>query len=130
MRFKVFLSNTLEALTQAIRQYTDSQTNSAAKSIGIEYYSEQKRYVASVGYEDGQTAVPLIFTSSRVGNIRDGEDALTAAINQTVNQNLNQQTICHELFAGDDGDLIMMVMSAAAGESLTASASAHQTTAV
>lgn len=116
MRFKVFLSNTLEALIQAIREYTASQTNSAAKSIGIEYYSEQQRYVASIGYEDGQPTVPLQFTSAVVGNIKDSEDTLTAAINQTVNQNTNHQTICHELFAGENGDLIMMVMSAATKE--------------
>lgn len=128
MRFKVFLSNTLDALTQAIQQYTNQQTNSAARSIGIEYYSDQNQYVASIGYEDGSPGVPLSFSSTRVGNIGDGEHALTSAINQIVGQNTDTKTICHELFAGDNGDLILMVMSAAAGEQTMSVGASLQTT--
>ena len=53
------------------------------------------------------------FNTQRIGSLDDGEERLEATINRII-QAEPQETICHELFEGVDGDLYVTIMRTAA----------------
>ena len=126
MRLKVFLNNNLDQLLTAIREYTDTQRDSRIQTIGIEHFNDSNQYVASVGYKPGEEWTGVDFTVVNVGNISQGPESLETRLNEIVAETDTKGTICHELFAGNAGELYVAVLTSAAATPATMAAGASE----
>lgn len=116
-KFKVFAGNleadkTIGSLADEVARFV-SESNVAAKSIGVEYLESAKRLILTIGYRDDEPSYPVKVTCVSLGKVNDvtGNDfsALEQAMMEASAQVKN--IICHELYVTEDHDFLMVFLS-------------------
>lgn len=115
-KFKVFAGplhedNTIGPLAADISQFV-SESNVAAKSIGVEYLESADRLIITLGYRDDEPGYPVKVSSVSLGKIDAlGDDfaQLEGEMQKAGAQFPN--IICHELYITDEHDFMMIFMT-------------------
>jgi len=115
-KFKVFAGplhedNTIGPLAADISQFV-SESNVAAKSIGVEYLESADRLIITLGYRDDEPGYPVKISSVSLGKI----DALGDDFAQLEGEMQKAgarfpNIICHELYITDEHDFMMIFMT-------------------
>ncbi|HWN67571.1 MAG TPA: hypothetical protein VNM90_08015 [Haliangium sp.] len=115
-KFKVFVgmltkSKSIGVLANKVAKFADEQ-QIAAKSIGVEYLENPGQLLITLGYRDDEPYYPIQLHCSRLGKIDVlGGDytALERAMEKVAQKYSN--IICHELYATEEHELLMIVMT-------------------
>jgi hypothetical protein len=115
-KFKVFAGElapdkTIGKLASEVSAFANSR-RIAAKSIGVEYLESLKRLVVTLGYRDDEPYYPIQLHSVHLGKtaVLAGDfTALEKAMADASNKHAN--IICHELYATEDQDFILVLMT-------------------
>jgi hypothetical protein len=115
-KFKVFVgtltkSKSIGTLANRVAKFAGDQ-QIAAKSIGVEYLESSGQLLISLGYRDDEPYYPIQLHCTRVGKLDAlGSDhsALEQAMEKAAQKHSN--IICHELYATDDHELLMILMT-------------------
>jgi hypothetical protein len=115
-KFKVFVgmltkSKSIGVLANKVARFADEQ-RIAAKSIGVEYLESSGQLLITLGYRDDEPYYPIQLHCTRLGKL----DLLSgdyAVLEQAMENAAQKHThvICHELYATDDHELLMIVMT-------------------
>jgi hypothetical protein len=114
--FKVFVGElapdrSIGDLAAAVASFAH-QAKVAAKSIGVEYLESLKRVVITLGYRSDEECYPIRLRSVPLGKVQvlAGDfGALERAMADAARKYPN--VICHELYATDDQDFFLVLMT-------------------
>jgi hypothetical protein len=115
-KFKVFVglltkSKSIGVLANKVAKFAEEQ-QIAAKSIGVEYLESPGLLLITLGYRDDEPYYPIRLSSTRLGklDILGGDyTGLERAMEKVAQKHSN--IICHELYATEDHELLMIVMA-------------------
>jgi hypothetical protein len=115
-KFKVFVgtltkSRSIGVLAKKVASFARDQ-QVAAKSIGVEYLEASGRLLITLGYREDEPYYPIELHCTRLGKLdllSDDFSKLEGAM-QKVAQT-HEHIICHELYATEDHELLMIVMT-------------------
>ena len=115
-KFKVFVgmltkSKSIGVLANKVTKFAEEQ-QIAAKSIGVEYLENPGQLLVTLGYRDDEPYYPIQLHCSRLGklDVLGGDYARLERTMEKVAQKYDK-IICHELYATDDHELLMIVMT-------------------
>ena len=115
-KFKVFAGplhedNTIGPLAADISQFV-SESNVAAKSIGVEYLESAKRLVVTLGYRDDEEFYPISLQSVHLGKLdAPSQDFQELEQKMTEAGRGVRNIICHELYVTENNDFQMVFMT-------------------
>lgn len=115
-RFKVFVgmltkSKSIGVLANKVARFADEQ-KIAAKSIGVEYLESSGQLLITLGYREDEPYYPIQLHCTRLGklDVLSGDyTVLEEAMDKAAQKHSN--VICHELYATEDHELLMIVMT-------------------
>ena len=115
-KFKVFVGlltkgNSIGVLANKVMRFAEEH-QIAAKSIGVEYLETPGQLLITLGYRDDEPYYPIQLHCKRLGKIDvlGGDYAgLERAMEKVAKKYDN--IICHELYATESHDLLMIVMT-------------------
>jgi hypothetical protein len=115
-KFKVFVgmltkSKSIGVLANKVAKFAEEE-QIAAKSIGVEYLESPGQLLITLGYRDDEPYYPIQLHCTRLGKIdvlsgdyTDLEQAMQKAAQK------HSHIICHELYATEDHELLMILMT-------------------
>ncbi len=115
-KFKVFAGplhedNTIGPLAEEISRFV-SESNAAAKSIGVEYLESADRLVITLGYRDDEAGYPVQLSSVSLGKIEALGDDFTDLERRMAEAAAGfSNIICHELYVTEEHDFMMIFMT-------------------
>jgi hypothetical protein len=115
-KFKVFVgmltkSNSIGVLANKVTRFAEEH-QIAAKSIGVEYLETPGQLLITLGYREDEPYYPIQLHCKRLGkiDILGGDYATLERAMEKVARKYTK-IICHELYATEDHDLLMIVMT-------------------
>lgn len=108
-KFKAFI--TQGPITQAaLDEFANdlNGANVAPKSVGVEYLEESKRTILSIGYSTGGSPYAVSLKQENLGKVEVTPDAIAKALEAAASRNDN--VICHEFYATEDGTFYAVLM--------------------
>jgi hypothetical protein len=115
-KFKVFAgaltkSKSIGVLANKVAKFAEEQ-QIAAKSIGVEYLESSGQLLITLGYRNDEPYYPIQLHCTRLGKIDvlGGDYARLEQAMEKAAQKFSN-IICHELYATDEHDLLMIVMT-------------------
>jgi hypothetical protein len=116
-RFKAFAGTveaggSIAALAAGVEAFV-RERGVAAKSIGVEYLESLGKLVLTLGYRDDEPAYPVTLHSRPCGRADDLSDLSELERRMEDAAAGLSDVICHELFATDDGEFVMVFMTRA-----------------
>jgi hypothetical protein len=115
-KFKVFVgmltkSKSIGVLANKVAKFAE-ENKIAAKSIGVEYLESPGQLLITLGYREDEPYYPIQLHCKRLGKIDvlGGDYTSLEQAMEKVAQKYSK-IICHELYATEDHELLMIVMT-------------------
>jgi len=110
--FKSFTGSDIGTIAEEISAFV-SQSNVAAKSIGIVHVNSANELLFSLGYRDDEPGYPVELKAASLGHIEtlhaDGLDKLDEALSEAAGS--IEGIICHELLVSPSGEFTAVFLT-------------------